>query len=184
MEEKERSVMLDTSRYTRAVSIAAVCLAISAPAMLVADDEVQRNSLKGILGLRVLVEHLPADIEQHGLTTDAIKTDVELRLRRSGIQVFSAYPDDPSPAKAVVYVNVAIKQESGTLKGLYAASITVELQQWLRSQVSGLETPGATWERGSVLTIGQNNLRQLRDSVNDKVDELINDYLAANPKRP
>ena len=173
--------MQNTSRHSRFVLVIAICLTV-APSMAGAADETERTSLKGLVGVSVLVEHLPADIEGYGLTTDAIKTAVELRLRRSGIQVFSAFSDDPSPALACVYVNINLTKASRNVSGLYAASVAVELEQWLRSVGSGLEFPGTTWKRASVATVGEDNLRQLRNVVDDKVDEFINDYLAANPK--
>jgi hypothetical protein len=160
-----------------------ICLTLLlAPATLAA-SEVERDSLKGLPGVQVLVETLPADVEQYGLTAELIRTDVELRLRRSGIRVFSADEEDPSPAKAFVYVNLNVFQVDNGAPGLYAASVSVELHQRLRSLVSGLAFYGTTWERSSVHTLGKNNLRQLRDDVNDVVDKFINDYLAANPRR-
>ena len=174
--------MWETSRHTRAVFVASICLAplVVAPGIVAADD-IERDSLKGLPGVQVVVEQLEADVEQHGLTAAAIKTDVELRLRRSGIRVFSDLREDPSPAKAYVYVNINIK-EAGS-GGLYAVSVSVALNQWLRSQTSGLETPGTTWHRSLVATVGDVTVRQVRDPVNDYVDEFINDFLAANPKR-
>jgi hypothetical protein len=68
---------------------------------------------------------------------------------------------------------------------LYAYSIAVEVSQIVNSRVQPKYLLLATtWSAHSFGTIGGDNLRQLRDSVKDKVDRLINDYLAANPKQP
>lgn len=162
-----------------AISVGTLCTASDAAA-----DEIERSSLKGLKGFVVLVERLRADAENNGLTTDSIRTDVELRLRQAGITVYPSVRDDPSPAKAYVYVNINLRAANGTATGLFAASVSVELQQWLRSRVSDLEFPGATWSRGTIVTVGASHLRDIRDTVKDRIDEFINDYLAANPKQP
>ena len=40
-----------------------------------------------------------------------------------------------------------------------------------------------TWQRGQVGILGRKVIDDLRGIVGDRVDEFINDYLAANPKK-
>lgn len=41
----------------------------------------------------------------------------------------------------------------------------------------------STWDVGVFGDVGKFNVRSLRDNVKDKVDEFINAYPAANPKK-
>jgi hypothetical protein len=68
--------------------------------------------------------------------------------------------------------------------GLYAYSVTMQLHQWMISQVTHAELQGATWDRATFGTVGANNVRDLRGLVSDYVDAFINAYLATNPKQP
>ncbi len=60
-----------------------------APAILAVDSESTRESLRGIPGVYVLIEHLNPDAESDGLTRTQLRTDVELKLRLAGIKVFT-----------------------------------------------------------------------------------------------
>ena len=58
-----------------------------------AGDEVRdRATLRGLKGVEVLIEDLPPQMVEDGLTAKQIQTDVELRLDREGALAFiSAY---------------------------------------------------------------------------------------------
>ena len=58
------------------------------------DDEKSRMSLRGLKGMQVVVEHLEPEVEQHGLTTSALQTDVELKLRQAGIPMLDRAHND------------------------------------------------------------------------------------------
>ena len=174
--------MGNLGRQPRAVITA--CLATLITANVVAAQEMERESLKGLKGVQVLVELLRPDVEGRGVSKDSIKTDVELRLRQSGIKVYANSREDRSLAKAYLYINLNSMAGTANTTGLFAACIEVHLNQWMRSQVNGQELKGSTWSLGMVVTIGVNNLRELRDDVMDLVDVFIYDYLAANPKQP
>jgi hypothetical protein len=66
---------------------------------------------------------------------------------------------------------------------LYAYAVTVEVMQ----KVSLAQRPrqmmsATTWERGGVGTTDHSNIRMVIDSVESKVKEFANDFLAANPR--
>ncbi len=50
----------------------------------------QREVLRGLKGLKVVVENIPPDIEGLGLTKKDVQSDVEARLRQAGLKI---YPD-------------------------------------------------------------------------------------------
>ena len=47
----------------------------------------QREILRGIHGIQVIVEQITPDAEKYGLTQQLLQTDTELRLRQNGIRV-------------------------------------------------------------------------------------------------
>jgi hypothetical protein len=142
-----------------------------------------RESLKGLPGLFVLVEHLNPDAERDGLTDDVIRTAVEQRLRLAGIRVLANSEElfASNPATAYLYINVQAERGQMAGSNLYVYRIDVELNQWLQSQVTGSEIPGVTWHRGALGTARANNIRDLHHITLSLTDQFINDFLAANP---
>jgi len=76
------------------------------------------KSLSGLKGVEVLIEDLSSDTKREGFTKGQLQTQVELRLRRSGIPIVQS--DD-----AILYVNINT-QDTG--KG-HANSASITLRQ-------------------------------------------------------
>src|SRR5215831_8551620 len=53
-------------------------------------DSDARESLKGLPGVTVLIEGIKEDAQADGLSTEAVRTAVELALRSSGIRILTA----------------------------------------------------------------------------------------------
>jgi hypothetical protein len=139
------------------------------------DREEFRATLKGVDSVLVAVEDMEPGAERDGLTQSQIQTDVELRLRQSGITV------DPT-SHYILYVNVNTVR---TDDGFYAYNIEVSFAQavmLLRAPETVLNFV-PTWGVGSVGTIRANRLRNVRSRVIDHVDKFINAYLEQNPKQ-
>ncbi len=139
----------------------------------------QRDTLKALHGVRVLVEYLRPEGEKYGLTKEAIETDTELRLRQYGIKVLSR---EESP-DSYLYINVnTVVQEA-----LPIAAVAVQvqfLQDVLLYRDLKTRVTATTWSKGINGLVGVNQLRDFsRENVKDLVDKFINDYLAVNPKK-
>ena len=139
---------------------------------LATDESVERQTLKGITVVAVQVEALRPEVERDGLTQAQVKTDVEQRLRESGIRV-----DDAASATLLVNVNAVLV---GQAAPLYAVSATVDFQQDVL--VRGLEATASTWSIGGIAAVGRANLPMVRDFVRGKVDKFIDAYFSVNPK--
>lgn len=139
----------------------------------------QQRVLVGLKGVGVLVENIRPDAERLGLTRDQITTDVELRLRKAGIRVLSREERYKTPGMSYLYVNVNTAINLNAL--ICAYSVSVELKEWVKL-ANGFKTPACIWITGSVGLTATDRLNKIRDSVGDKIDIFINDYLAANPK--
>ena len=134
------------------------------------------ESLRGLQAVSVVIEDLGPDAESLGLTKSRLHSQVELRLRRSGITVL----EDAIP---FLYININLKKVP---TGLYAVATEVSLkQQVYLVRDSSIEITGVTWKVGSVGTVGEDRFaKSILNHVTRYVDEFANDYLAANPRIP
>jgi hypothetical protein len=136
------------------------------------DSEIARNSLRGLNGINVSIENIREEIVKLGLTEDSIRTDVELKLRLSGIRVLSTeeWVKEPGNPYLYVYVHVVRGKEA-----VYIYNISVEMIQ----DVTLVRSPsvrcmGETWKTGFLgLAL---ELRQIREAIKDPIDEFINAY--------
>lgn len=145
-------------------------------------------SLKGLSGVRVVVEEFRRAAEDAGFDTMTFQTDVELKLRLAGIRVFAA----DAALLPALYLNVNALH--GKADERHGYGINLFLLQEARLQRPSPADPGkqaseghldgpinsvATWYRGMV---GVGQLAHVRSGVKDLVDEFVNDWLAANPR--
>src|SRR5262249_29018955 len=98
-----------TQRTRRSTLIGTVCLiALSSSAdarqMFVPSG---KETLRALPGIEVLVEPLEQRLARSGITAAAIAADVSAQLRGSGIAIYPSQLENPSPAKAYLYVQVS-----------------------------------------------------------------------------
>jgi hypothetical protein len=145
------------------------------------DNESARKTLADLRGVRVVAGVVTDSDEarRDGLSREQLQTDVELKLREAGIAVLSLHDSSAPALSATVFVL------RGSPQRFYAYSVLVELHQWVRL----IRNPSVavwtdTWRTPMGLgTVPSGQLGSLRDNVRDFVDQFINAYLAANPKR-
>jgi len=140
--------------------------------------------LIGLNGVSVMVEDLNKDATEAGLSTEDIKTQVELRLRTLGIRVLTEQELKQSLSLPILCVNVTALKHSGS--DLYAISISVQLLERLfEVRQPGAVVVGAIpWQKEFTAISGGGVLSEkAKDSVLNLVDAFANDYLAANPKK-
>jgi hypothetical protein len=139
------------------------------------------DDFKGLSGVQVIVAPVDEDAERDGLTRAAIQTSVEATLRLADIRVLAQAEGAKTLGKPVLGVSV----DTLASNGFYVYNIRVELRQTVQSLVRpGVAYDATTWNRGKFGTVDAANVRELHDAVNDFVDEFVNDWLTANPKRP
>ena len=142
------------------------------------NSEESRKSLKGITGFYVSIEQLNQAVEKEGLTTNQIRTDVELRLGMAGIKVLTKEQASQAPGKPLLVVDLAIDSK----QGLYPYALDIGVRQIARLERDPAVTVYATtWSVGSAGIAGLSNIK---DTVRNLLDEFINAWLSVNPKRP
>jgi hypothetical protein len=138
------------------------------------DDKQSRNTLKGVKGLEVLIERLETNEKAIGLSEEDLQTDVELKLRQTGILIGK---QNVASGQPVLYVSLV------SLEGPLPVSyfIKLELCQDVTLSRNGADySVVPTW---SVGTIGRaNSSRNIRDILKDLIDKFLNAYLSVNPK--
>jgi hypothetical protein len=153
-----------------------------APNAILSDDA---KVLKGLKRVVVLVESLDKDVEAAGLKVENIQTDVELKLRQSGILVFPSkfvgiLLHDGSPMLDVHVGMLKMKNAPA-----YAYFISLDLYQEVR--LTHCKPPitdhAIIWRRRVIGVSSIEQVSRIREDVKDLVDEFCNDYLKANPKK-
>jgi len=143
----------------------------------------ERDTLKGLEGIGVVVKQINPEVEKYGLRKQQIQTDVELRLRQNGIRVFSPEEVLSTPGSPYLSVNVSVFIRADGRK-LAAFKINIVLRQKVYlSRDLKIRCDATTWGTSLVGSGDLSNLETIREYVKDAVDEFINDYLAANPKK-
>ena len=134
--------------------------------------------LRGISSVWVLIESLGPEEANIGLADNAVRTDVELRLKGAGLRVIS-----PKEAKKIavtdntfLYVNVAVTS------GGRAATVLAQLAQAAYVLRNSLPIGTAfTWT--DVSTLSSPSLDSVRSEIRDLVDKFLNEWLKQNPRR-
>jgi hypothetical protein len=142
-----------------------------------ADSQIERASLTGLTTISVVVEALAPVAEKNGLTTAALQTDVERRLRQAGINVT---PD----ADAYLYVHITVADPGPSLPLPYSVDVSlmqeVTLPRGLKTRTP-LQCP--TW---SLNRLGMSSADRVRTPVTDRVTEFVDQFIRAfqsvNPK--
>jgi hypothetical protein len=144
----------------------------------------QNKTLIGVPSVYVFVNELSEDLIQAGLSTETLRTDVELRLRAVGIRLPTTEEEwAKTPGRPYLYLTVTgirNKAESGKLLG-YAASVDLEFYQDVHlDREPTVGCVAATWAVGGIG--GGPTVDIVRQAVRNYADRFANAYLAANPK--
>jgi hypothetical protein len=132
----------------------------------------QRDSLKGLSGVRVRVLlNEPEMVDKIGYK--AIRTDTELKLRKAGIRVY----DDSYPE-----LRISIRTAHSDNMAAIALRVSVVTLVSTRG-TNPRDIFASIWEASVTGLVPLDEVNSIREQVADAVDEFINDYLAANPKR-
>ena len=142
----------------------------------------ERESLKGVVGVDIVVEPLNIEIERLGLVTLKLQQDIRLRLQQAGVRVLTEHERLATSTAAMLVVRVDALHDR---IGRYFYCFDLLLTQ--RVRLKGRDSPdvsAVTWSKsGGIALIADDNVRHIQDQVLRRVDQFIKDYLAVNPKR-
>lgn len=158
-----------------------VLAVLSFASVLAAADERDRESLRDLDGVRVVVEDLSPAVEAKGLTKDLLRKAVESKLEQAGIRVMNAgeFPvGDP-----FLDVRITVTKESGRLIG---CNVEVKFVQivFLRRNPAFTFNRAETWKATGHMEIvpSAQLAEKIRQDLSDQVDQFIAAYRAVNSK--
>ena len=164
-------------KSTFVVVVLAGMLAFSVTAALALLSEEQREVLRGLERLHVVVERLRPDVEVDGLYQSTLETDAELTLRMAGIKVLSEEDSSQAPGAPDLYLKVnTLKCANG-----YVYNLRLSLDETVSLPRKGAQVRATVLNFGDKLGIAP-RLSDLRDEVRDLLEDFIRAWQAANQK--
>ncbi len=139
------------------------------------NTKVTRETLQGIKGISVVVEKMGPESEKAGLTKSQIQTDVEMKLRMTGLNVLTFEEVSKVSGSPWIYVNINIGKTS---HGAYVFNINLELMQNVYLERYNKRSIASTW---SVEYIGITpNLDDIRSKTRSLVDDFRHAWVSVN----
>lgn len=166
---------------TALVSVALLFTVYNARAL---DTVKTRLTLTGVAAVEVVVEELSPSLQADGLSKDALKTDVELRLRAAGIRVATTSEALKMPGHPYLYVRVTAMSTTNPSGGCRGFAFAIELefkQATFLERNRSIWTMAPTWSVGG-LAVGL-TADDVRPYVRNCADQFSNAYFAVNPKK-
>jgi hypothetical protein len=153
----------------------AMLLATDARAQLF--EPTGKDTLRALPGVELLVEPLEPGLAPSGITADAIAADVSAQLRAAGITIYPSQMQNPSAAKAYLYVQVSGFQAPP--QG-YVIAAQAHVRQSVRSLVTESTIVNAmTWDRSIVFLAGaQSPAAAVKREIQDLLEQFVRDWKA------
>ena len=138
-----------------------------------------RESLRRLPGVEVIVETFLPEEEAAGFSRDTIRTGVEVVLQSNGVRLLSEAERLETPSAPFLYVKVNPLKHIST--ETYCLTIEVELHQ----AVSLMNRPeqrmsARTWKRVQVAIIGEQITGRVTELVEPLIKQFANDFLTVN----
>ena len=150
------------------------------PNQILSQTDATIKTLKGFDTLKVEVEQLAPDLQNAGIKTEQIQTDVETKLRQAGFKVKSA--NEPMVPYVVLYVSVN-SIDNGV--GGFAVSVHTSLNQFVvLERNKSVTTVAGTWQSRSIVSVYKEKVQAIRGFVELQVDLFINAHRKANDSKP
>jgi hypothetical protein len=134
-----------------------------------------RDTLRSLPGIEVVVDQIPAEIEQAGVTAAGLKADIERRLRAGGVTMYASQEANPSMAKPYLYVHLNALEIPG--QALTVIAVQVQLRQTVRALATSSNIVDAmTWDSHTVVGFPAKEMREVVTEVGGHVDRFITDW--------
>jgi hypothetical protein len=137
-----------------------------------------RESLRRLPGVEVIVETFLSEEEAAGFSRDAIRIGIEQILQSNGVKLLSGSERLQSSSAPFLYVKVNPFKHSSAE---YCLAIEVELHQ----AVSLMNRPeqrmsARTWNRVQVAIIGEQITGRVTELIEPLIKQFANDFLTVN----
>ncbi len=168
------------ARIRPTILVAAIIWAFGAPLLPAGDSLEERETLRGLKGIYVLIG-LDLTIQDAGITTGMLRPDIETRLKRANIRVLpSAELLQNKMREPILIVNF-----SGTIRlgdvFVYKLELLMHQRARLERDQSIAPVVVPTWSVNRVGSLRAGGADKLRGEVDDVVNDFIKAYRSVNP---
>ncbi|MGC4097330.1 MAG: hypothetical protein QM706_09455 [Nitrospira sp.] len=142
----------------------------------------ERESLRGLTEVFVMVDVSTSDAERDGVSEQAIRTAVEAILRSSGIRVLTVEEGRTGRPAAILNVNADAVQSNPA--SVYGFNVTAVLYQQVRlANRPEVDTPAITWGKSITGAVHSTSLKPhvMRDAESI-AKAFANDFLSMNTR--
>jgi len=146
------------------------------------------NDIATLDGLQKFVVIIYLNDDTSLLTSEQIKTDVELKLRLTGIEILDSdkWTDNlwktTKLRKVGAFLVVNVDTMLMSNKSTIVYKVDTSVLQWALIRASTYSCYAVTWTNSAFGYVGSSKYQIIRDSIKDEVDDFLNDYLSVNPK--
>ena len=143
------------------------------------DDELSRQTLKGIQGVHVVIESLTPEIGGEELDKEGLRKGTVQKLEGGGITVLSEPEIQMTPGRPHIYVHTSILKYNYVPVYIYRNRVEFAQDVYLVRDYE-VKTGAVTW---SVSAIGlASKLEDIGASMEKLVDYFVEAYVSVNPK--
>ncbi|MFC1515874.1 hypothetical protein ACFL7E_03845 [Thermodesulfobacteriota bacterium] len=141
------------------------------------DSKKDRQTLKDLSGVYVVVENIKKNFEHNALSESSIKTAIETQLRSAGIKVLTDSENYMQKELPLLYVILKFLKVTDNH---YDYSISVAIARRIFIEVDPtIEVYENSW---FIKDEGSGSLGKYRPKLKEMIDRFINAYLSVNPK--
>jgi len=160
-----------------AAAAAFLAIAFIACGTVAAGTQHERNSLKGLRELKVIVEEIEPQAEGWRVSAKRLQALLEREVQKAGIAV--AAPDVALLGNPFLYLNINLLEVVGS-QGIYAANVSLALRQYVfLERAPNIGAYGDTWRRSTLIVTPLERLEEIEHVVARDVAEFVADYQAA-----
>jgi hypothetical protein len=141
----------------------------------------QGEALRGLKGVKVLVNYLNPVLEKLGLEKAQVKTEVEKRLKKLGVKVLKRAKH---PAMSTLYVIINVVPVKSKKMLIYSISVMLVEWAYLKRGIGAVgdlqEVHAINWYKGRLGYTKITSAQIIMKPLQGLVGEFISDYMAVN----
>lgn len=142
-----------------------------------------KEVLRGIENIGVVIEKLPRRAKKLGITRNNLRTDVESKLQLAGIAVVAPDELNTNPEIPFLLVTVILGYSKPTF--IYAVLVGLNEKVQLKRDPKIISYAMPWWRIIKQEHIGKKGMeKEVRNTLEYLINEFIKDHRAVNPKKP
>jgi len=158
----------------------AILLAVPCLPVFGGDSASDRETLRGLKAIKVVVEGSTPDLEHQGLTRQQLQSDIEEQLRKAGINV----DRNANEFLGLEIISGRLKEGPVNVVNVMTVAFNLGVYQVVTlNRDEEIESVAETWStQGMQSSSPKMSARISRDTVGKLVDQFIKAYVEVNPK--